>query len=301
MDSSWREHVPASKNILRQVILKQVIGDIESSRQDSAAHPVYSFPQDAPLTPTVKSYGISLILHASVVAALYVIPESKTQRFSQIGDTLIISIEAAQESPPSNSAVYVATQPLPLTSERESPISPVVKTEPIEPREFADALSEPERSDSPKLSLPASIPDLPVDLQVMMKRQIANEIVRVVSSNTTPRPKTSRPVNAPTPPAAPPIKQHVGLEKETSADLSNNSPPSYPLEAVRQRLEGVVFLRLKITKQGKVANVELIKSSGHQILDTAAINAVAKWHGQPAKKWGLPVTSTERLPVRFRL
>lgn len=259
-------------------------------------------PEDASLTPALKSYGISLLLHASLVAALYVIPTSTTQRFSQTGQTQVISIEATQGQPSATSAIYLVPAVLPLADKLDSPIDRMVKTESIDPRKLTDSMSEPQRSDAPEVSLPTSVPELPVDQQVMMKRRQPDEFPpEVTIVDTPPRPKMQRPVVESPTAAAIPIEQFVGLEKESTADLSNNRPPVYPLEAVRRRLEGVVLLQLRISEMGKVENVELIKSSGHQILDDAAINAVATWQGQPAKRWGRSVESIERLPIRFRL
>lgn len=224
------------------------------------------------------------------------------QRFSQKGQTQVISIEAAQERPSSTSSTFFEVQEQPLASELDSPFDRMVRTESILPRKLTDSLSEPQRGDAPELQSPATVPELPVDQQVMLKRRQADEFTpEVTVVDAPPRPKKPRPVaEAPTSTAIP-IEQFVGLEKESTADLSNNRPPAYPLEAVRRRLEGVVLLQLKITKTGKVEDVNLIKSSGHQILDEAAVNAVATWQGQPAKRWGRPVESIERLPIRFRL
>ncbi|MEM6692542.1 MAG: energy transducer TonB [Planctomycetota bacterium] len=98
-----------------------------------------------------------------------------------------------------------------------------------------------------------------------------------------------------------PLEQDAGLEADRKADFSFNQPPDYPAEAVRQRMQGVVLLELKIGKDGDVLRVDLLESSGHEILDTAAIKAVLKWRGTPAKSWGRAVESTEILPIRFRL
>jgi len=50
-----------------------------------------------------------------------------------------------------------------------------------------------------------------------------------------------------------------------------------------------------------VTEVEIVRSSGHAILDAAAASAVRRWHGQPALSRGRPVATTRLLPVQFRL
>ena len=75
----------------------------------------------------------------------------------------------------------------------------------------------------------------------------------------------------------------------------------YPAQAVADRLQGTVLLRFRITPEGRVAQLELLSSSGHPILDAAAVRAVRAWRFIPARRAGLPVATTVRLPVRFEL
>jgi hypothetical protein len=45
----------------------------------------------------------------------------------------------------------------------------------------------------------------------------------------------------------------------------------------------------------------MIKSSGHRVLDNSALDAVRKWKFHPATIGGVKVSSTVKVPVRFRL
>lgn len=199
-----------------------------------------------------------------------------------------------------------------IASELDSLVDRIVQIDPAEARELVDTLRKPDRSDMPRLQVPVSLRDLPRDHEVLLKRRRPVVVKPQVTLEENPprpkmlrpkmlRPKMLRPTAQPPTPATIPIEQFVGLEKESRVDLSANKPPNYPLAAVRMRLEGVVMLRLTINTSGAVTDVELVKSSGHQILDQAAINAVSTWQGTPAKRWGRAVESIERLPIRFRL
>ncbi len=84
-------------------------------------------------------------------------------------------------------------------------------------------------------------------------------------------------------------------------NFANNAPPIYPTSAVRNRYEGTVLLRIEIGANGRVELVEVAKSSGYEILDEAAVNAVRKWRGKPATSNGKPVATSELLPVQFKL
>lgn len=82
---------------------------------------------------------------------------------------------------------------------------------------------------------------------------------------------------------------------------SRNKPPVYPIEARRRGLEGTVMLRVEVLEDGTVGNVSIITSTGHQLLDQAAVEAVKKWHFDPARMNGQPQRCEVQLPVRFVL
>ena len=82
---------------------------------------------------------------------------------------------------------------------------------------------------------------------------------------------------------------------------SKNQWPKYPNRARRRGQEGALILRITVSDNGKPSSIKVIKTSGHQILDQAAIDAVWNWQFQPAKKRGLAVKASIDLPVVFQL
>ncbi len=70
----------------------------------------------------------------------------------------------------------------------------------------------------------------------------------------------------------------------------------YPLEAVARGLEGDVMVRVLLDDTGNVIASQVFASSGHAILDNAALQAVRALRGLPDN---LPRETL--LPVRFRL
>lgn len=70
----------------------------------------------------------------------------------------------------------------------------------------------------------------------------------------------------------------------------------YPAEAIAQGLQGQVDVLLVIDETGKVAAARVEQSSGHPILDEAALRAVRSLQSLPADAPRQVV-----LPVRFRL
>ncbi|MCM2305891.1 MAG: energy transducer TonB [Sulfuritalea sp.] len=96
----------------------------------------------------------------------------------------------------------------------------------------------------------------------------------------------------PLPPLAPRRLQGSSLRRAQTA-LSEHL--FYPPEAVAQGLEGEVILLLVLAEGGKLISATVARSSGHALLDQAALDA--------ARRIGaLPGNPRQTLfPVRFRL
>jgi TonB family protein len=68
----------------------------------------------------------------------------------------------------------------------------------------------------------------------------------------------------------------------THPELISRSDPFYPSEALKNNLEGRVGIKLLINKDGKVIRTSVEKSSGHSVLDNAAIDYSSKLEFKPA-------------------
>jgi protein TonB len=86
---------------------------------------------------------------------------------------------------------------------------------------------------------------------------------------------------------------------ETLANFAGNVDPIYPPPAQRARIEGTVVLRLRVARTGRITNVEVVQSSGHAILDEAAVDGISTWTGVPRTRYGQPIASVEILYVNF--
>lgn len=76
--------------------------------------------------------------------------------------------------------------------------------------------------------------------------------------------------------------------------------PDYPRMAKLRGLFGVVALRLEVNGQGLPMHVSVIKSSGHDILDQAALEALKRWRFTPTDHSTELAFYTEKT-VEFRL
>jgi protein TonB len=82
---------------------------------------------------------------------------------------------------------------------------------------------------------------------------------------------------------------------------SGNKAPAYPREAKRRREEGTVWLSIEVLEDGSVGQISVSQSSGHELLDEAALDAVKRWQFTPARVEGRFVRSEGRLPIEFVL
>ncbi|RJQ80592.1 MAG: energy transducer TonB [Desulfobacteraceae bacterium] len=80
-----------------------------------------------------------------------------------------------------------------------------------------------------------------------------------------------------------------------------NPPPDYPPLARKRGLEGTVELDVLVSPAGTADTVRLALTSGHDLLDRAALSAVEKWLFQPGKKGEETAAMWVRVPVRFAL
>ena len=79
----------------------------------------------------------------------------------------------------------------------------------------------------------------------------------------------------------------------------HTTPPVYPESAKKDKLEGTVVVKTVIDEQGKVQDPAVETSSGHEVLDQAALDAVSTWTFKPATLKGKPVSVIYSITVRF--
>ena len=94
------------------------------------------------------------------------------------------------------------------------------------------------------------------------------------------------------------------FEGETSFVLPrylNNPKPLYPQEARQRGVQGEVTLRVEVLASGRVGQIEIRRSSGHESLDQSALATVKKWQFVPAKKGKESIPLWVNIPITFRI
>ena len=65
--------------------------------------------------------------------------------------------------------------------------------------------------------------------------------------------------------------------------------------------EGTVILKVNVLTNGSPGSVKVLTSSGYDILDHSAIQAVQKWSFIPAKKGSDIIDQWVEIPIQFKL
>ncbi|MXX79104.1 MAG: energy transducer TonB [Gemmatimonadales bacterium] len=83
--------------------------------------------------------------------------------------------------------------------------------------------------------------------------------------------------------------------------LESSSSPAfpYPAEALEEGAGGEILLRIRISAAGRVDSVAVVTSSGHAILDSAAVEGARLLRYRPARHGGSPTAIWARLPISY--
>jgi len=95
--------------------------------------------------------------------------------------------------------------------------------------------------------------------------------------------------------------QPVQLVGELSVVCPKRSQPDYPATAKRMNQQGKVMLRVELGEDGRVIDVEVKRSSGHQLLDDAALSNVKTWQCTPSVRNGVAVKAVALQQFSFIL
>ena len=140
-----------------------------------------------------------------------------------------------------------------------------------------------------------------VQVSLVTRMPPRNEVTPLQAKTVPPKPREI----VQTPPDADAKKEDAPQEEYVepiySAAYLSNNPPAYPMAARRRGIEGTVVIRALIHDNGHCHHAALKKSSGHTILDKAALEAVKDWRFTPARRGGQTTVAWVDVPITFRL
>lgn len=88
---------------------------------------------------------------------------------------------------------------------------------------------------------------------------------------------------------------------EVMPELIHTEEPVYSDSAKANKIEGDVWVKALIDKEGKVREAQVMKTSKHRILDESAIAAALNCRYKPAMQKGKPVSIWVSYKVTFSL
>ena len=154
---------------------------------------------------------------------------------------------------------------------------------------------KPEKKVEPKTKPKPVVKNIP---KIVQKAEDFAPQEKVVEQAVT----TSAPTNTTVTESKPsPVVSEQFTEARFNANYLQNPAPKYPTVAKYQGWTGKVLLRVSVSEQGLPESVEIYHSSGHQILDESALEAVKKWRFVPAKRGETVVASAVIVPIIFNL
>lgn len=184
------------------------------------------------------------------------------------------------------------SQPItpPLTIELEKPLipeppplppppEPEIKPQPkVEPKPEKPIERKPLPAPTPVIQAPAPTP---ITQQPAVTEPLPQKIIAVTPKADEQAQTTIAPVPTPQPAPPPPVQKADDTDEAGERYVKSLTPllsenQDYPMLARKRHMEGGVRVEVEIDAQGNVLSVKVIKSSGKDILDNAAINTIKK-------------------------
>lgn len=255
-------------------------------------------------------WSASAVLHSSVaalamMAADYAAPPTFSGRSNVASIDLVATVASAPQAA-SDPALEMPLEPAPMR-----------RVEVAAADEMAHEHREPLAHESTLAELPRQASASPTPSAV------AHDAAHGAASFAAPQsarvnaaelPSRREPDVDVVPPAAKPLPKQSAPSVEIAAAASvdfgletvlpeplDNAPPEYPREALARGWQGTVMLRLRVSRQGTIDAIEVTRSSGHVVLDTAAAAAIGQWRFRPARQGDEPREAVILVPVIFRL
>jgi protein TonB len=216
-------------------------------------------------------------------------------------------VPAAAPAPPTAVTGVGAPAPAPPTA-RTASAAPAAEPAPPAPVTGVGtpAPAPPAARTASAAPAPGPAPRPPVAGVAATEPDVAPPVPAAEAAGTTGRTSQARPrPDAPEPPAAPkPTKPSVaGLDASEPKIIPESMvQPEYPEDARKAKVQGKVILQALIDREGRVAEVEVLRSVPEfPSLAEAAVEAVSQWRYEPAERNGKPVAVYFTIVVEFKL
>lgn len=198
---------------------------------------------------------------------------------------------------PQKEAEVIPPPPAPITL----PEKHVEKPQPPKPQPI---IPKPKPRKVKKKNKAAVKPTPPPEPKVAQEKPVAELQPKPLENITTVTqpPKDDLPsTNRKTVNRTPVVNKAPPLLRKAYPKNEGNPPPKYPTLARRRGWEGTVQLLVLVLENGRVGDISVARSSGHPLLDEAALKAVARYQFVPGLQGNETVSMRVQVPVHFRL
>ncbi|MHB1686642.1 MAG: energy transducer TonB [Ignavibacteriaceae bacterium] len=151
----------------------------------------------------------------------------------------------------------------------------------------------------PNVGTPVPVPDAEAPKeQTIATQQQMSQVSSPVGEGTGGNVKITQDLKVEAPNETPDINAFIPVEKQPEVVVS--AQPEYPDLAKRAGIEGTVFVKILVNKQGKPIKAVVIKSDS-EVFNQPAVNASMKFVFTPAIQHKSPVMVWVVIPFRFKL
>jgi protein TonB len=268
------------------------------------------------VAPLLLAGILSLALHAAFASALLFwwrgVPDAADAAGARVMNVELVHLAAPEDDADAASAPPSAALAPADAAERGvqaalDPPAPVAESPPTRPEVAVDT----PHPEEPRAREAAAAP--PPKTKRIAQRKLPPVPPRQEAppdrTPPSPAPASADAAAAPAPPADPgePGRELPGASSAAAFGVSRavsivrNMPPDYPAAARRRGLQGRVVVRVEVDAEGIPDDIEVIASSGHDLLDRRAVETVREWRFAPALRDGTPVAELIDVPIVFRL
>lgn len=151
----------------------------------------------------------------------------------------------------------------------------------------------------PQLVKPSVVNVPPPDIRI----ETPQPPPQITAVKMPPHPVAPPPVQMAAQPAPPPRlpPKPQGITAPVSIGGSHSCENEYPPIAVRLNQQGTTTIKFTVDPNGRVSDVRVVGSSGHDSLDEAAVRCASSWHYKPALADGHPVPAPWTTDVQWKL
>lgn len=248
----------------------------------------------------------SIIIHSALLSAVpnkIVMAMPIGTESTRVSLNLISAPKPASQPPAVKEVVQEAIkQPTPVADPK-----PIVKETKVKK---LVKKKKPEVEKKPQPPMPDPKPKITKPVPKKAKERPVKEIAKKIDKPEPPKkvaeakPEKPKPVSEPK--AESKSQQAAGVNSSPKlvtrpTFATRPSPVKYPKIAKRRGIEGQVMIEVWIDKNGKQVRQSLVKSSGTQVLDKAALDAIKRWQFSSHTVDGQAIAHRVQIPVRFKL